>query len=63
MFKDFIKEQAGVQLYPIVSLLMFVVFFVALSLRAMMYKKPELEEMSNIPLDNETADSNIYENL
>jgi cytochrome c oxidase cbb3-type subunit IV len=57
MFKDFIKEQAGVQFYPVVSLLVFIIFFVALSVRAMMYKKHELQEMSAIPLDDEPVDS------
>ena len=53
MFKDFIKEQAGMQFYPVISLVTFVVFFVALSARAIMYRKKELDEMSNIPLDND----------
>ena len=51
MFKDFIKEGVNVNLYPIISLVMMFVFFVALSLRAMMYKKKELTEMAAIPLD------------
>jgi hypothetical protein len=51
MFKDFIKETAGIQLYPIISLCVFVLFFVVLSIRAAMYKKSELHELSSIPLD------------
>jgi len=51
MFKDFISDDIAVQIYPIISLVVFVIFFVALSFRAMMYNKKELQEMSSIPLD------------
>ncbi len=51
MFKDFISDDIAVQIYPIISLVVFVLFFVALSLRAVMYSKKELQEMSSIPLD------------
>jgi hypothetical protein len=50
MFKDFIKEQANVQWYPIISLVTFILFFAALIVRTMMYKKTEIQEMSNIPI-------------
>lgn len=58
MFKDFIKETAGIQLYPIISLCVFVLFFVVLSIRAAMYKKAELNELSNIPLDSDAIKNN-----
>ena len=53
MFKDFVKQQIDMQWYPVVSLVMFVVFFLALSIRAIMYKKAEMDEMSHIPLDQD----------
>ena len=59
MFKDFIKEQAGVQIYPIISLLIFVLFFSALAVYAMMIKKSTLNSYSHIPLDD---NENINEN-
>lgn len=55
MFKDFIKETQGIQLYPIISLCIFVLFFTCLSIRAMMYSKGELKELGAIPLDDNTA--------
>ncbi len=58
MFKDFIKEGAGVAYYPIISLVMMFVFFVALSVRALMYKKKELQEMAGIPLDKNHSINN-----
>ncbi len=61
MFKDFIKQDIAVQLYPIMSLIVFVVFFIALSMRAMMYNKQELNEMSSIPLD--ASDAPVVETI
>ena len=55
MFKDFIKQQTDMQWYPVISLVTFIVFFLALSIRAFMYNKQELKEMGSIPLDNETV--------
>jgi cytochrome c oxidase cbb3-type subunit IV len=59
MFKDFIKEQAGIQFYPVISLVTFIIFFIALSVRAMMYNKKELQEMSSIPLEDDATDYDI----
>jgi hypothetical protein len=54
MFKDFIKQQTDMQWYPVTSLVTFIVFFLALSIRALMYSKKELKEMGSIPLENDT---------
>ena len=46
---------AGVAIYPILSLLIFFLFFVGLSLWVFSYKKEKIEELSQIPLnDNPT---------
>jgi len=46
---------AGVAIYPILSLLIFFLFFVGLALWVFSYKKEKIEEMSQIPLnDNQT---------
>ena len=41
---------AGVAIYPILSLLIFFLFFVGLALWVFSYKKEKIEEMSQIPL-------------
>ena len=41
---------ADVAIYPILSLLIFFVFFVGLALWVFSYKKEKIEEMSQIPL-------------
>jgi len=47
---------AGVAIYPILSLLIFFLFFVGLALWVFSYKKEKIEELSQIPLnDNPTV--------
>ncbi|MEY4963130.1 MAG: hypothetical protein RLZZ323_449 [Bacteroidota bacterium] len=43
---------AGVAIYPILSLLIFFVFFVGLGFWVFSYKKEKIEEMSQIPLND-----------
>jgi cytochrome c oxidase cbb3-type subunit 4 len=46
---------AGVAVYPILSLLIFFAFFVGLGIWVFSYKKEKIDEMSQIPLnDNQT---------
>jgi cbb3-type cytochrome oxidase subunit 3 len=46
---------AGVAIYPILSLLIFFLFFVGLGLWVFSYKKDKIDELSQIPLnDNST---------
>lgn len=47
---------AGVEIYPILSLLIFFIFFISLGIWVYSYKKEKIEELSQIPLsDNETV--------
>ncbi|BDB54966.1 MAG: hypothetical protein RLZZ529_1206 [Bacteroidota bacterium] len=47
---------AGVAIYPILSLLIFFLFFVGLALWVFSYKKEKIDELSQIPLnDNPTV--------
>lgn len=57
MFKDYIKQQDGVELYSIVSLLIFVGFFTAVALYAMLRRKSLMQELSNIPLEGSASQS------
>lgn len=43
---------AGVEVYPIISLLIFFIFFVGLTIWVLSYKKEKIEEMSQIPLND-----------
>jgi cytochrome c oxidase cbb3-type subunit IV len=42
----------GVAIYPILSLLIFFLFFVGLGIWVSSYKKEKIKELSNIPLDD-----------
>lgn len=48
----------GVAIYPIISLLIFFTFFVALYWWVITAKKDHVDEMSNIPLEDDTTQNN-----
>lgn len=43
----------GVAIYPIISLLIFFIFFVGLFFWVITMKKSHIEEVSNLPLEND----------
>ena len=43
---------AGIEIYPVLSLLIFFFFFVGLAFWVFSYKKETIQEMSNIPLED-----------
>ena len=43
---------AGIEIYPVLSLLIFFFFFVGLAFCFFFYKKETIQEMSNIPLED-----------
>lgn len=47
---------SGVSIYPIISLLIFFSFFVVLGLWVVSYKKEKINELSNIPLNDNIID-------
>lgn len=44
---------AGVEIYPILSLLIFFLFFVGLGFWVFSYKKERITELSNMPLEDD----------
>ena len=51
--KQNLENIDGVSIYPIISLLIFCLFFVALFLWVFTAKKEHINEVSNIPLDDQ----------
>ncbi|MGE6355715.1 CcoQ/FixQ family Cbb3-type cytochrome c oxidase assembly chaperone [Flavobacterium sp. NPDC079362] len=49
--KHNIETISGIEIYPILSLLIFFFFFVGLGFWVFSYKKEKIQEMSEIPLD------------
>lgn len=48
---------SGIELYPIISLLIFFIFFVGLYSWVFTYNKDKINEMSNIPFSGEENDA------
>lgn len=60
-FKHNLESIVGVDIYPIISLLIFFLFFVCLYTWTYTYKKEKINEMSNLPFsDNENEDINLF---
>ncbi|TMI66022.1 MAG: cbb3-type cytochrome c oxidase subunit 3 [Bacteroidetes bacterium] len=60
----YIKEHAssieGISIYPIFSLLVFFIFFVVLLYYVKKMDKKKIEEISNLPLDSDTRDNDLF---
>ncbi|MBK8364151.1 MAG: cbb3-type cytochrome c oxidase subunit 3 [Bacteroidetes bacterium] len=53
MFKNYFKGIEGIATYPMFSLLVFFIFFMAVFIWALRTKNSSLEEVSRIPLESE----------
>lgn len=51
--KHNLSEISGIEIYPIISLLIFVLFFAIVIWRTMRMSKAEVSELSNIPLESD----------
>ncbi|KQO22533.1 cytochrome C oxidase subunit IV [Flavobacterium sp. Leaf82] len=51
--KHNMENISGIEVYPILSLLIFFFFFVGLGFWVFTYRKEKIKEMSEIPLDEE----------
>ena len=63
MYKDFIMQTAGIELAPLISLCVFVIFFVLLTIRVLSYSKTQIKELGDIPLDDRNPDLNTDYNV
>jgi cytochrome c oxidase cbb3-type subunit IV len=48
-----LEQIAGVEIYPIISLLIFFIFFAIVTYMAMTSSKEYIDEMKNLPLDKD----------
>lgn len=49
---------SGIEIYPIISLLIFFLFFVGLYVWVFTYKKEKITEMSNLPFEDQDMANN-----
>jgi hypothetical protein len=54
--KNHMESITGIEIYPIISLLIFFIFFVALFWWVVTAKKDYIKTVSNLPLDNQNDD-------
>ncbi|WP_430613789.1 cbb3-type cytochrome oxidase subunit 3 [Flavobacterium sp. JP2137] len=53
---------SGIEIYPIVALVIFFVFFAGLLVWVYTYKKDKIEEISHLPFEEELEINNISKN-
>lgn len=56
--KGNLEQIEGVEIYPIISLLIFFIFFTILFWWVFTAKKSHISEVSNIPLEDDTINTN-----
>lgn len=56
--KEIMASSDGYEIFPIVSLLIFFLFFVGLFWWVFGYKKERIKEMNNIPFEDEDQNNN-----
>ena len=57
-FINYLSTIAGVSIYPLISLLMFVLFFTAVGIWVFKVSKEHIREMEQIPLSGNEPDKN-----
>ena len=57
--KNHLESMEGVEIYPIISLIIFFLFFVVLTWWVISAKKDYIKEVSNLPLDNQNQDNQL----
>lgn len=55
--KNHMESIAGIEIYPIISLIIFFTFFMLLFWWVFTAKKEYINEVSNLPLDNQQNDT------
>lgn len=56
MFEEVLTKIDGVTVFPIISLIVFVIFFTVLAIWAFGIKKSYINQMESLPFDNENPE-------
>jgi cbb3-type cytochrome oxidase subunit 3 len=56
-FKNYLESITGIGIYPLISLIVFVVFFGLVTLYVMKGSKKHFEELSNLPINENDNDN------
>lgn len=55
MYKEILQSIEGVEIYPIISLIVFVIFFIVVTVWLIRMDKNYINEMKQLPLSNEDS--------
>jgi len=56
MFKEVLQSIEGVEIYTIISMIIFILFFIGMIIWLFKVDKKYIKEMSELPLDNNNND-------
>ncbi len=56
--KHHVDTISGIEIYPIISLLLFFIVFITMLIYVYKIPKKSIEEISNLPLDNDSKNNN-----
>ncbi len=59
-FINYLKSIAGVEIFPMISLAIFFIFFIVLTVWALKANKQHIIEMKNIPFDKKNDNNSSY---
>ncbi len=59
MYKDILRSIENVEIYPIISLLIFVLFFVGVFIWVVFTPKDHIKHMENLPLDENDSNPSL----
>ncbi|MFA9390456.1 MAG: hypothetical protein ACERKD_11640 [Prolixibacteraceae bacterium] len=61
LVSHYLDSIAGIEVYPIVSFLIFFTFFIVVTCIVIKMDKAEIREMSNLPLENDNDSESVSE--
>jgi len=57
LIKQHLESIVGIEIYPIISFIIFAIVFIAMLIYAFSIKKADIDVMKQIPLDDDTDDN------
>lgn len=60
MYRNVLESIEGIEIYPVISLLMFFIFFIVLLIRTLKIDNNFIKRMSELPLENENHSNNNF---
>ena len=63
MFKHYFERIEGIEIYPIISLIIFVTFFIGLIIWVLRVDKKYINHMKGLPMDGDSFETDQPKNL